>query len=255
MLEKTGMPSIAQIDSVFPSDERLMEGPIAVIECYQSIPCNPCSMVCPRQAIFLFEDINDTPKIDNEKCNGCGLCIMKCPGLAIMAVDMTWSETHALIKLPYEFYPLPVKGQTVMALDREGKPVTEAEVINIVTPSNKTNMVSIAIDKEYVKTVRNIRVPENDNDAESSILCRCSDISESDIKQYIEAGLTSVDEIKRVTRLGMGSCQGRTCIPLVLREISKALNKPLSDLNPGTVRPMTKSMKLGAVASYEGDKQ
>jgi len=59
MLEKTGVPTAADIESVFPSEERLANGPVAVIECYQNIPCNPCFTACNRNAILEFEDIND----------------------------------------------------------------------------------------------------------------------------------------------------------------------------------------------------
>ncbi len=31
-----------------PSDERLKVGPIAVIECVENIPCNPCVGACPK---------------------------------------------------------------------------------------------------------------------------------------------------------------------------------------------------------------
>ncbi|MCL2841044.1 MAG: (2Fe-2S)-binding protein [Defluviitaleaceae bacterium] len=248
MLEKTGVPTETQIDSAFPNETRLNEGPVAVIECFQPIPCNPCAMACPRQAILPFADINDVPVMDNDKCNGCGLCVMKCPGLAIIVVDINWSETKALIKLPYEFRPLPQKGQILHALDREGHPIANAEVINVIVPANKTPVISIAVDKDLIKKVRNICIPE-DND---SIVCRCSDITVADIQSFIAQGYTSVDELKRITRLGMGACQGRTCIPLVMRELSTALKKPISELTSGTHRPIVKSMKLGDVAAYGG---
>lgn len=31
----------------------------------------------------------------------------------------------------------------------------------------------------------------------------------------LEAGADSLDEVKQWTRLGMGACQGRTCLPLL----------------------------------------
>jgi len=249
MLEKTGIPTNEQVESAFPNATRLNQGQVAIIECFQSIPCDPCATSCPQKAIRPFTDINDLPIIHNESCNGCGICIFKCPGLAIMVVDMTYSETQALIKLPYEFSPLPTKGETVYALDRAGLIVAEAEVKNVMMPKSKTAIVTIAVDKAMVKTVRNFKL----NRPEASILCRCSDISLDEIRQLIASGHHTVDEIKRLTRLGMGPCQGRTCIPLVMRELQVALGQPIDTINPGTHRPVVKSIKLGDLAKYSNN--
>ena len=251
MLEKTGIPSPAQIESVFPNDNRLNAGPVAIIECFQAIPCNPCATSCPRQAIQPFVDINDIPVIDNDKCNGCGLCIMKCPGLAIMVVDMSWSDSRALVRIPYEFRPLPKEKEIVYALDRAGAVVGDAEVVKVYVPANKTAIVSIAVDKQHIKDVRNIRLKRTD----VGIVCRCSDITVDDIRDIISQGCTTVDEIKRFTRLGMGPCQGRTCIPIVMQELANALNKPMAGFCPGTKRPVVKSIKLGDLAAYSSEEQ
>ena len=249
MLNKTGIPTTAEVDAVFPSDVRLAEGPVAVIECFQRIPCNPCATSCPQGAIRPFEDINDIPVIDEADCNGCSLCLTKCPGLAIMVVDMGWSAERALIKLPYEFRPLPEKGDEVLALDRAGAVVAKAEVIQVLLnhAMNKVPIVSIAVDKSLVKTVRNIRIDKR----ASAIVCRCNDLAAEDIRELIAKGATSIDELKRVARLGMGPCQGRNCIPLVLGELSRALGVPVAQLSPGTFRPSVKSIALGDLAAYD----
>ena len=248
MLEKSGIPVQADIDAVFPSEKRLSLGPVAVIECYQSIPCNPCATACPQSAILPFEDINDKPKIDSDKCTGCILCMTKCPGLAIITVDATYSDTKALISMPFEFLPVPEVGQTVQALDRAGQFVSDAEVVRVLTAKNKVTVVAIAVDKHLIKIVRNIANPPPPEG--SGIICRCNDLTVEDIRNYIAQGYTSVDELKRVTRLGMGQCQGRTCIPIVMGELSRALGVPIADLEPANFRPSVKSIKLGELAAY-----
>lgn len=81
-----------------------------------------------------------------------------------------------------------------------------------------------------------------------SMVCRCSDLDLEEIRGLIAKGYTSIDEIKRIARLGMGPCQGRTCIPLVLTELSRATGKPVAELMPATYRPLVKSVKMGAIA-------
>jgi len=266
MLEKTGVPTQSEIESVFPKDDRLLQGPVAVIECFQPIPCDPCAAACPRGAIRSFDDINDRPEIDNDKCNGCILCMTKCPGLAIMVVDMTWSYDRALIKLPYEFRPLPEKGQPVQALDREGVAVAEAEVVRVQNSKSLNNVpvVTIAVDKSLVKIIRNIRAIQqsihkttdktiSDEAQDTGIVCRCNDLDIRQVRALIAKGYTTLPELKQMARLGMGPCQGRNCLPIVASELSKVLGIPVAELSAGSFRPMVKSIELGDLAAYYED--
>jgi len=160
MSDKSPAASQQQIEKAFPMEERLARGPVAVIECFQRIPCNPCFAACKRNAIKEFKDINDLPNIDHDVCNGCGMCIAKCPGLAIMVVDAQYNAGEALIKIPYEFIPLPAKDQIVNGLDREGMYVCDVIVRDVMDSKalDKTPIISIAVPKEYMKNVRNISI-------------------------------------------------------------------------------------------------
>lgn len=160
MLRKTGVPDNEDILKVTPSLERLSKGPVAVIECFQRIPCNPCYTKCPSGAIAKMEDINEIPMIDYEKCNGCGICAMACPGLAIFIVDCSYPGDKAVVKVPYEFLPLPREGVTVIALNREGQVVGDARIIKVVGSknSNKTSLVWLEVNKDMAMEVRNFRM-------------------------------------------------------------------------------------------------
>ncbi|MEA2055392.1 MAG: 4Fe-4S binding protein, partial [Candidatus Thermoplasmatota archaeon] len=122
--------------------------------CIQKIPCNPCVESCPVNAITM-KSINDLPKIDYDKCIGCGKCVGVCPGLAIFIVKI--KDDKALITLPYEFLPVPSFGDNVKALDRGGKYRKDA-VVKRVKKDGKTIVVTIEVDKELAMDIRNIRV-------------------------------------------------------------------------------------------------
>lgn len=48
------------------------------------------------------------------------------------------------------------------------------------------------------------------------IVCRCEDISWQEIENLIKKGCT-LEEIKKLTRCGMGYCQGKTCFNILIR--------------------------------------
>ena len=57
------------------------------------------------------------------------------------------------------------------------------------------------------------------------ILCRCEDVTWGEIREHLQNGWTDPEEIKRLTRAGMGRCQGTTCRNLILKEIARFQGK------------------------------
>jgi Fe-S-cluster-containing hydrogenase component 2 len=145
--------------SGYPSKERFLRGPVAVIECVQEIPCDPCESSCPFGAIRVGEPTTNLPVLIEEDCVGCGRCLPGCPGLAIFLVDKTYSDGLSTISFPYEFLPLPEKGQQVWAVDREGESVCPAEVVKVSNPkgNDKTAVLTIAVPKDTADRVRGIK--------------------------------------------------------------------------------------------------
>jgi len=139
-------------DLRLPSEEQLKKG-VAIIECIQEIPCNPCVDACPFDAISM-ENINALPIVNYEKCVGCGKCIEVCPGLAIFVVKIV--DEKALISLPYEFLPLPNEGQKVKALNRQGKEICDAVVKKV--RKGRTPVITIEVPSQYAMEARNIKV-------------------------------------------------------------------------------------------------
>ena len=128
-----------------------------VIECTQNIPCNPCQDACPKHCIKIGQNITSLPVIDQSvACIGCGMCVASCSGQAIFLVNEDNGKGFAEITLPYEFLPLPKKGDKGVALSRSGKAICDAEVVGVksLKAFDKTNLLTIKVDKKYAMQAR-----------------------------------------------------------------------------------------------------
>lgn len=161
--KETGVISLDEMKKygLLPSSERLNKGPVAIIECPEQIPCNICASACPFHAISM-EKVYEIPRLDENKCIGCGVCVAKCPGLAIFVIDLSRRD-KAYITLPYEMLPKPVKGGKAKLLNREGAVVGEGIIVK-AWEYDKTWVVTVEVDKELWFDVRAIRI-EGSGDA------------------------------------------------------------------------------------------
>ncbi len=144
----------------YPSEERIKKGQVAIVECAEEIPCNPCEAICPKKAITVGEPITNLPVLDEDKCSGCGKCVSICPGLAVFILNLNYSEKEASLTIAHEFVPLPEKGELVRCLDREGKELCQGKIIRVVPPekNERTCLVSFVFPKEFYREARNIKV-------------------------------------------------------------------------------------------------
>ena len=186
-LKFCGALSAVEKKEIIPPPERTARGPVAVIECVQQIPCNPCEKACPFGAIEIGEDITALPRLDLQKCRGCGICLSKCPGLAIFLVDGSKAGDAAYVSMPYEYLPLPEIGAVVDATDREGRFVVKAKVEKIDGGQQRegTTIVTLALPKTFMHDVRGFKNPA----PEESFLCRCCEVTESEVRQAVRNGL------------------------------------------------------------------
>lgn len=163
----TGVPSAEELKNCpgVPSEERMRKGRVACVECVQEIPCNPCEGTCKFQAITVGEQITSLPRLHEEKCTGCGMCVANCPGLAITILDKSYSETEGTVDFPFEYLPLPEKGDVVDAVNRAGEVVCKGTVLAVtkVKSYSGTAVVRLKVPMEFVDEVRSMkRLPRND---------------------------------------------------------------------------------------------
>ncbi len=80
------------------------------------------------------------------------------------------------------------------------------------------------------------------------IVCRCEDITEEDILAAIEDGYCEIEILKRHLRIGMGPCQGKTCISLLERILKRELGTSSDKIGRPTARPPSRQVSFAILA-------
>ncbi|WP_330695157.1 (2Fe-2S)-binding protein [Anaerotignum sp.] len=260
-LSETGILTKADLVEMgrYPSEERMKKGPVAVAECVQDIPCNPCETACPFKAIHIGENISNLPKIDVNKCNGCTTCVSACSGLAIFVLDKSYSDSYGKVTFPYEYNHSFKVDDIVKAANRGGKHVCEGKILKITNTqkADRTTVITLEVPIEYVDEVRSIYRDKQHQSSKEEIMsekladdvlvCRCEEITAGEIREAIRQGATDITGVKLRTRAGMGLCQGRTCEALVNQIIRQELGNSPADIGFSTPRTPQRPVTFGTL--------
>jgi sarcosine oxidase subunit alpha len=245
-----------------PPDE---EGVLPVFHCTQEIPCNPCTAVCPQGLIEIDEaDIRKLPDFIGEQvgkaCIGCEKCVTICPGLAVTLVDYRKETEQAIVTIAYEFLRESIEvGDVVTVLDAEGQALGNVEVVGVraIKTFDRTIAVKVRAPREYAKRIAGILIQEPsvtrpmdhyvERIADDTIVCRCERVTAAEIRALIRQGYRDFNEIKAVSRAGMGACGAKTCTDLVHRLVRDE-GIPQAEIVDQTVRPLFIEVPMGAFA-------
>ena len=86
-------------------------------------------------------------------------------------------------------------------------------------------------------------------DADDLVICRCEEITRAEIKEAIQNGMRTLNGVKRITRAGMGLCQGQTCQRLVAQILSEELGISSAEVDPTTARGPVRPLRLEVFAN------
>ncbi|MCG8619641.1 MAG: FAD-dependent oxidoreductase [Desulfobacterales bacterium] len=101
------------------------------------------------------------------------------------------------------------------------------------------------IDAVYAPKPSHFRF-END-----TVLCRCENITVGDVRKVLAEGVRDLNEVKIITRCGMGPCQGRMCGPALAEIVGDYLSLEPDLTGLLTVRPPLKPIPLAEVAAMD----
>ena len=263
-LMKTKPPDPIHTETVYKE-----EGLFPLFHFNQEIPCNPCTTVCPQQQIKTVDDlITQLPYfVDDQDCIGCGKCVAVCPGLAITLVDYRKDKDSPVVTFPLELTSEKIDvGRKIMVVSNDGD-LGEYEVTRarFLKEYPKTQLVSVKLPSEIAKIAVGIRLVKSlytepmdiyqqsytDDDI---IVCRCERVSVGEIRKWIRYGVRDFNELKALTKAGMGACGGKTCTSLITR-IFREEGIKSENIVPGTKRPLFVEVPMGAFAGIKNKKE
>ncbi len=85
--------------------------------------------------------------------------------------------------------------------------------------------------------------------SDRSFVCRCEDVTLTEVDHTIARGLTTVEEIKRYTGLGTGPCQGKECVPLLCKLLLARGALSADTAQPFTARPPVEPVTFATLAA------
>ncbi len=243
-----------------PGDE---DGIFPVIHCKQEIPCNPCSTVCEEGSIQMQGDpIKGLPKFDGE-CKGCMKCLTICPGLAITLVDYRKDHENPVVFLPYEISNFEVKkGDDIALVDVDGNPLGAYKALGAreTKNSDRTRIVRVRVPKDIAKKVVAFTIQEkeitkkltqkipHDHIRDDEVVCLCERVTAGQIRDLVQKGITDMNQIKAISRAGMGPCGYKTCENL-MKQIFWAEKTAQEDIVNNIRRPLYIEVPLGKFAN------
>lgn len=247
------------------------EGVYPAIHCLQEIPCDPCSAVCPRKLIEVDRsDIRKIPVYYDEKdgkgCTGCERCVVFCPGLAITLVDYRKNPEFPEVTIPFEFLKETINpGDEVILVDISGQELARSRVNSVksIKGNDRTILVKVSVPKAVARKVSGLRIQPEIKEIEEkyqsripdeAIICRCERVTAGEIRKLIREGVRDINEIKAITRAGMGPCGAKTCTPLVHRLFQEE-GVPESEIIDQPKRPLFIEVPLGLFAGLEKQKE
>lgn len=233
-----------------------------VFFCSEEIPCNPCTTVCPTNAIHLRPlrgTIMDLPYFDNTKCIGCMSCVSICPGLAVSLVRRV-ADDSAEVVLPWEFEADFDIGHEMELVDQDGRFLEKAKVVaKRHNKKNNTWLLTFRTSVQNASSIAGIRVQPEEAAAslpveESECLdldayvCRCERITLREVVEFIkENNVRDINQLKTL-RVGMGACGAKTCSQLVPKAFRLAGVDP-AEVEMGTLRPLFMEVPMGELVN------
>jgi len=260
-IESQQHPKMILEEPIQPSAERMRKMPFVIADCRYAFACNPCVFSCNKNAIRK-PSTSDVPVIDYEKCVGCMDCVAKCPGLAIFGYNSAKNQ----ILLPVENFVK--ENEELFLVNNQGEKLGEGIIEKLLLKPNKTNIArikSLTLTGEQLTQVTGFIpkdkypkplhiTPITKTEKAPTYICHCEDVDMERILSAIgDRKIISIDELKHTTRVGMGACRGKRCIPRIKQLLRNQGIDLVGDATPRA--PLSNQVNMGELYPSSGQPQ
>lgn len=104
--------------------------------------------------------------------------------------------------------------------------------------------------KIFVSKLQEVKYTNMEKE-QKTYVCRCEEVTREEIIEAIKNGATTLNEVKRWTRAGMGLCQGKICSKNVAKIICEVTGKKIEEVIPSTTRQPVRPVLIDVIADKD----
>ncbi|RLC55313.1 MAG: sulfurtransferase, partial [Candidatus Cloacimonadota bacterium] len=145
-------------------------------------------------------------------------------------------------------------------VDIDGKELGTFSVTQIldVKANNRTQLIKLKAPKNIAKKIVSFRIQKAEVSqqketeiqyiSDEEMVCLCERVTAKEIRNLIKKGITDMNQIKAITRAGMGPCGAKSCDNLI-KQLLRQEGVLLGSIEPNTRRPIFVEVPLGKFAN------
>ncbi len=177
-------------------------------------------------------------------------------------MDYRKDSENPVVSLPYEISNIEIKkNDTIALVNMDGNPLGISEVLGAKATkhSDKTWIIRVKASKDIAQQVAGFTIQDKktgrqltkkiplDHIQDDEIVCLCERVTAGQIRYLVQQGMTDMNQIKAVTRAGMGPCGYKTCENL-MKQIFNAEKIAQNKIVNNVRRPLYIEVPLGKFA-------
>jgi bacterioferritin-associated ferredoxin len=149
----------------------------------------------------------------------------------------------------------------VPVTNNDGVRLGEFPVVRVRTlrQFSHTLIVQVQVPAEHAAKVAGIQLtagwasPAEDADhyldttEQETIVCRCEHVSVDTIRTLIQNGVRDINQLKAASKATMGSCGGKTCLPLIMK-LFREEGIPPKEITAPVQRPVFVEVPVSVLA-------
>ena len=134
--------------------------------------------------------------------------------------------------------------------------------INPAFKKSRTQLVKIRVPRPLARKAVSFRIQDEalttplpaglraEEDGDGAKLCLCERVTVGEVRDLVRMGITDINQIKAVTRAGMGACGSKTC-EAIIKTVLRQEGIPMERVTGNTRRPVFVEVPFGILAGVD----